>query len=136
MRDIKFRAWDKIKKQMSDVRVIDWLNKMVDLPYPDIEREWDINSNENEVVLMQYTGLKDNNEKEIYEGDIVKAVSFAKWVGLIKYLPEKSAFVLWNIEKQPYRDDYVFLSQFEDGFEVLGNIYDNKIEEIEKILEE
>ena len=131
MRDIKFRAWDKIKKQMSDVRVIDWLNKMVDLPYPDIEREWDINSNENEVVLMQYTGLKDNNE-----GDIVKAVSFAKWVGLIKYLPEKSAFVLWNIEKQPYRDDYVFLSQFEDGFEVLGNIYDNKIEEIEKILEE
>ena len=136
MRDIKFRAWDKIKKQMSDVRVIDWLNKMVDLPYPDIEREWDINSNENEVVLMQYTGLKDNNEKEIYEGDIVKAVSFAKWVGLIKYLPEKSAFVLWNIEKQPYRDDYVFLSQFEDGFEVLGNIYDTKIEEIEKILEE
>ena len=125
MRDIRFRAWDKIKKQMSDVRVLDWLNKMVDLPHPDIEREWDINSNENEVVLMQYTGLKDNNEKEIYEGDIVKAVSFARWVGFIKYLPEKSAFVLWDIEKQPYRDDYVFLSQFEDGFEVLGNIYEN-----------
>jgi uncharacterized phage protein (TIGR01671 family) len=64
-REIKFRAWDKSTKEM-------WT------PYQPVQFEedsnwlWaDVNSENNKFHLMQYTGLKDKNGKEIYEGDLL-----------------------------------------------------------------
>ena len=60
MREIKFRAWDKIGNK--------WF---VDLPVCiQIDREGELNCF-NGGVIYQYTGLHDKNGKEIYEGDIV-----------------------------------------------------------------
>ena len=65
MREIKFRAWDKEKKTM-----LNWLSDMEAIkdamPY-DCGDEWTENC-----ILMQYTGLKDKNGKEIYENDVVR----------------------------------------------------------------
>ena len=103
-REIKFRIWDKINRmwlRCFNVNLFD----IGDLP---------------NVELMQYTGLKDKNGKEIYEGDIVilnDAEEENRCVVKYKY----GSYILIDGD---LRED---LSNVEDRFlEVIGNIYENK----------
>lgn len=72
MREVKFQAWDKWEKEMLPVAGINftngfmWINELIDDETPANTRYLD------EVVLRQYTGLKDKNDAEIFEGDIIR----------------------------------------------------------------
>ena len=75
----KFRAWDSWRKRMSAVDRIYIDTEGVRL-YDDFGEYW---RDFRDVKLMQSTGIKDKNGKEIFEGDILKVTDEHSWSDLI-----------------------------------------------------
>lgn len=72
MREIKFRAWDKDYKKIINVDEFDlFLNQ---IRYWKDKDDEPITLNKGDFEIMQFTGLKDKNGKEIYEGDIFDCI--------------------------------------------------------------
>lgn len=130
MREIKFRVWDSENKNMVyDVGICaDGSNT----PYkiPDGEDDQENYEYYDGAELMQYTGLKDKNGKEIYEGDILKDGWVAPEVFVIVWVDKEARFG----EKRagsPYAnsDDYILdgsiLRSTMCPVEVIGNIHEN-----------
>lgn len=106
MREIKFRIWD--------INARKWL-KSFNTNLLDIHEF-------NLAKIMQYTGLKDMREKEIYEGDIVK-LRANHGIGVIKYSDEWGAFVVEYIKPRPLV--VLGMNYYKEDIEVIGNIYEN-----------
>ena len=128
MREIKFRAWHKTEKKMCEVTTIVlgkgafllglkpdpgyWADNKIYVHPVENGRfcKWD------EFELMQYTGLKDKNGKDIYEGDIVE---FPENQLQVKYscpafcLQSLSNNLVWHFDE---------MSSFG---EIIGNIHEN-----------
>ena len=102
MRTIKFRAWKQSQKTMFYPKKT---IHPIDLPQVMLEKENDI--------LMQFTGLKDKNGKEIYEGDIVEYETFDTIIGVVEWC---AGSYLLNGEEM-YLD--------KDIYKIIGNIYEN-----------
>ena len=133
MREIKFRVLidremyyqDKYEAYGDNLSSIDICKETITITsfynYEDVYRF----ENE-EVKLMQYTGVKDKNGKEIYEGDIVliKLDETSTWHKTVVGF-KKGAFIANLIDKEDYV--YIFHHGFtDDDFEIIGNVYENK----------
>ena len=132
MREIKFKAYYKADKRIYEVLYLDFASN--ELRLWDEETELDFECSFEDVELMQYTGLKDQNNAEIYESYIVKFDPQSP-CGDEFYNPREGeigevildfgSFVVRPIDKK--REDLRFsLSELGDWV-VVGNIYENKI---------
>ena len=119
MRDIKFRAWNKNTKKMYKIGQITlekgtWNYEPDNREYIGMSMPY-----QPSFILMQYTGLKDKNGTEIYEGDIVKSYY---------YIPKQDGtegerYTIKTIEYDEVRCKYN-IDMFEN-LEIVGNKWDN-----------
>lgn len=146
---LRFRAWNKATKEMyevDDIMSIDFGESKISVKTLFFERTnyYDFN----DIVLMQSTGLRDKNGKEIFEGDVLKfndswddccyegyvdgeieGVNYveiqSESTGFIfcktKY-PDSSLFYYANEEHLTFQE---ILTDSDFEFEVIGNIYEN-----------
>lgn len=142
MRDINFRVWDNLEKaylnekdiaidSLGNIFIIEgydhndselWYARI--LPDPDNKRH----------VIEQWTGLKDKNDKAIYEGDIIFQKPLSKnsigWAGKIIF--KQGAFMAEVYERGKIVM-YLFLSDFnpEKTCEVIGNIHETNVNDLQ-----
>ena len=128
MREIKFRVWDKVHDLgMLPVSQLSWdehddgvlrlhfcgsLEKKLQGSFGVHSGFGNVDgSEETGWILMQYTGLKDKNGKEIYEGDILKDEQF-------------TGEVVWDFSGLMLESNHIIYAIWR-GCEVIGNIYEN-----------
>ena len=122
MREIKFRAWVKEKKAIFEVILIDYVSKKVTYLLERVGHLLSIRDAKfNDVELIQYTGIKDKDNKEIYEGDILFESFGEKYY---KVIFENGGF---RAEFNGDFEDHSFdlIDVVAQGCEVIGNIYEN-----------
>lgn len=116
MREFKFRAWDKKAKKMVYVSSVTfWVgSKIIGLGASLLQKRlgW-----EEDFEIMQYTGLKDKNGKEIYEGDIC-VCKYNNRVDSIKWDHGK-----WQFSSEDCLECFNAAPALK--LEVIGNIYEN-----------
>jgi len=135
-KEIKLKAWDKVKSEMCDVMGIDFIQNMI-LCFPITRRtaragKW---RPLDEFELMEFTGLHDKNSKEIYEGDVVHYVyKPGEWywnqdcIGIIKWgstgfkmepLPGEGGIYSWLVSIPGAMEP-----SCRELFEIIGNEFD------------
>ncbi|MCR8987907.1 YopX family protein [Brevibacillus laterosporus] len=117
MREIKFQLWDEIRKQM-------WTwEQLIALESNTGRKQFlyqAIVGPPKKRILRIYTGLKDCNGKEIYEGDIIQFDGYVKAIVYVEYHDKLGVYQAKNSNSR-------WLLAKESGIyqKVIGNIYEN-----------
>ncbi|MCT2893684.1 YopX family protein [Lacticaseibacillus paracasei] len=140
-REIKFRAWDSLKNRWYEPTFEGYRGKIEEimlsprgrLTMRTMTESIDESMFPNRFELMQYTGLKDKNGREIYEGDILKVTSEdgESYVAVVKWFGDDGypAFDLAGIPTPFSYDANALATIFQEGVEmceVIGNIFEDK----------
>ena len=127
----RFRAWDKEFKEMVQVDALVFDEQITKATYKNgnVVKE-DLKN----YVLMQSTGLRDKNGKEIFEGDVLKVTNLSSWLEVVSFNEDKAMFVSKEtkrkVEETPLYD--LFNTDIFE-VEIIGNIHTNpKLAEVKQ----
>lgn len=116
MREIQFRVWDGKIKQFKEMP-----------PLSDLVFGYGNNYSYTKgfhPIFSQYTGLKDKNDVEIYEGDVIRLDGYGDY--LVEYSPPSFHTKLIGRCLEMYMTMNDFYCQDDaSGYEIIGNIYEN-----------
>jgi len=135
MREIKFRAWNGFKMYVPSL-----FNQNENGLFTETGSKGVFKGDSNKQILMQYTGLKDKNGKEIWEGDIVKVFVFCEQNEkqfIVKYGDREdillnegeeavsllTGFYLDGVKE--IGDVSLYGKEHQIGIKIIGNIYEN-----------
>ena len=127
-RTIKFRAWLRYEKEMSEVLVLDNQDERAVVVRKDGTVGWRMFA---ELELVQYTGLKDKNGVEIYDGDYIRystrTINESIFTHVCRVFQHESG--TWRIEGY-HEGNHSYetkgtVYEVHKVCEVIGNIYEN-----------
>ena len=127
----KYRAWYMLAEEMiNEILMISFVRKEIIGKFSDgstsVPLKFEDKRNGEDVILMQSTGLKDKNGKEIFEGDILAVETDDETLNVNVFWDEEHA--LFMFESKQYNGKEALAELLEDysyPFEIIGNIYEN-----------
>jgi uncharacterized phage protein (TIGR01671 family) len=127
-REIKFRVWSKETKSFlhaDDIAICNNGNVLIYDWHHDYGKSWGPSFDNH--AIQQYTGLKDRNGVEIYEGDVIESFYSGKYPEPIEVHVVKAETRCGGFS--PFVDKYDtewYAGEFEQpNIEVIGNLYEN-----------
>ncbi len=113
---LKFKVWDSLDKRLYPLFNVTVDPNIGELRLPD------------RYSLMQYIGLNDKNQKEIYKGDIISVKYFQKFSNQEKEIKAEVKYIngCFGFYEYQTKEDSYFNNEWDiDKIEIIGNIFEN-----------